>query len=125
MVLAATPGARYRFGSVTVGGLAATDGKATALRDAYGVKADDPVDADAIAAAQASLLTRITDSGYPFASVAQPEIVVDRASRSATLALTVIPGGARRFGRITANPGNHVFDAAHVASPMTPRRWST
>ncbi len=114
MVLAATPGALYRFGSVTVSGLASMDG-AAALRGAYRVKANDPVDADAIAAAQAGLLTRITDSGYPFAVVAQPEIVLDRASRSATLALAVTPGGARRFGRITANPDNHVFDADHVA----------
>ncbi|MGI4733315.1 MAG: autotransporter assembly complex protein TamA [Janthinobacterium lividum] len=114
VVLAADPGALYRLRGVTVAGLDAA-GKAATLRDAYRVKTDDPVDADAIAAAQASLATSIADSGFPFATVGRPDIVVDRASRSATLALAVTPGGERRFGRIVTNPDNHLFGADHVA----------
>jgi translocation and assembly module TamA len=115
VVLEADPGTVYRFRSVTVDGLARVDGKAAGLRDAFGVKADDPVNSDTIAAGEARLRTRIGEQGFPFATIADPEIVVDHATHSATLALAVAPGGERRFGRIVANADNHVFDANHIA----------
>ncbi|MCP3733902.1 autotransporter assembly complex protein TamA [Sphingomonas sp. RP10(2022)] len=114
VVLAAEPGTLYRFRDVTLGGIAAADGKAPALRDAFGVKADDPVNADAIVAGEARLKTQIGQAGFPFADVGESQIVVDRAAKTATLALAVAPGGARRFGQVVALPGNRVFDADHV-----------
>nr|WP_235528312.1 BamA/TamA family outer membrane protein [Sphingomonas sp. Leaf231] len=114
VVLAATPGALYRFAGVTLAGVEAAGTKAPLLRDAFGVKDADPVDADAIAAAEANLRTRVGEEGFPFARIGEPEVVVDRATQTATLALDVAPGNARRFGRITVNADNRVFDAAHV-----------
>ena len=114
VVLDAEPGALYRFTGVTIEGLAATDGKADALRSAFGVKPGDPVNADTIVAGQAALTTTIGKEGFPFASVGQPEIVVDHATRTATLDLSVKPGGERRFGQIVTQPGNRVFGADHV-----------
>ncbi len=115
VVLAAEPGALYRFAGVTLGGVAAADGKAQELRDAFGVKAQDPVNADAIVAGEARLKTRIGQEGFPFADVGESRIVVDHATRTATLDLAVAPGGERRFGQVVALPGNRVFDAHHVA----------
>jgi len=114
LVLAAEPGTLYRFKDVTLGGIAAADGKADTLRQAFGVKPDDPVNADAIVAGQAKLATTIGREGFPFADVGEPQIVVDHATKTATLDLAVAPGSARRFGKVVALPGNRVFDAHHV-----------
>ncbi|RDE05252.1 autotransporter assembly complex protein TamA [Sphingomonas aracearum] len=114
VTLTAEAGQLYRFGAVTVNGLAAAGDKAETLARAFGVKANDPVNSDAVAAGEANLDTAIGREGFPFARVGNPEIVVDRAARTATLALNVQPNGARRFGRIVTAPGNRVFDADHV-----------
>ena len=114
VVLTATPGALYRFAGVTVAGVEQAGDKAAPLRDAFAVKTGDAVDSDAVATADAQLRARAGELGFPFATIGEPEIVVDRAARTATLQLAVAPGSARRFGRITANAGNRVFDAAHV-----------
>lgn len=115
VVLAATPGPLYRLEGVTIAGVDAAGDKASALRDALGVKPGDPADADAIVTGEARLRERLGAEGFPFGTVAAPELVVDRAARTATLDLSIAPGGIRRFGRITTNAGNRVFDADHVA----------
>ena len=114
VVLAATPGALYRFEAVTLAGVAAAGDEADDLTRAFGVKAQDAVNADAVAAAEASLRAKAGEEGFPFADIGEPQVVVDRARQTATLSVAVAPGGQRRFGRITANADNRVFDAAHV-----------
>ena len=114
VVLVAEPGALYHFQAVSVAGLAAADGKTAALDQAFGIKPDDAVDADAIAAAAARLRTAVGRQGFPFAHVDDPEIVVDHATHTATLAMATALGGERRFGRIVTNAGNGVFGANHI-----------
>ncbi|WP_380786145.1 autotransporter assembly complex family protein [Sphingomonas sp. R86521] len=114
VVIEAVPGTLYRFKGVTIDGIAAAGDKAPGLASAFGVKADDPVNSDAIVAGDAKLTTQIGREGFPFATVGDPAIVVDHATRTATLDLSVQPGGARRFGQVVALPGNRVFDAHHV-----------
>ncbi|QNQ07567.1 autotransporter assembly complex protein TamA [Sphingomonas alpina] len=113
VTLDAEPGVQYKFGGVTLKGLAAAGDKSDGLRTAFGVKADDAVNSDAIAAGEANLRTQIGQKGFPFATVGEPEIVVDRSARTATLEIAVDPGGKRLFGRITSPP-NKVFDADHI-----------
>lgn len=115
VVLSATPGTLYTFKGVTIDGIAAAGDKAPGLAAAFGVKPEDPVNSDAIVAGQANLTTKISREGFPFAKVGDPAIVVDHATRTATLDLSVQPGGARKFGQIVALPGNRVFGADHVA----------
>jgi translocation and assembly module TamA len=115
VVLSAAPGTLYTFKGVTIDGLAAAGDKAPDLAAAFGVKPADPVNSDAIVAGQAKLTTQIGREGFPFAKVGDPAIVVDHATRTATLDLSVEPGGARKFGAIRALPGNRVFGADHVA----------
>lgn len=115
VVLAAEPGGLYRFTSVTLDGVAAAGDRAAALTDSFGVRAGDPVNADVVTAGQARLTAEIGREGFPFAKIGQPEVVVDRAARTATLALGVKPGGSRRFGDVVALPGNRVFGPDHVA----------
>ncbi len=114
VVIEAVPGTLYRFKGVTIDGIAAAGDKAPALAGAFGVKADDPVNSDAIVAGEAKLTSQIGREGFPFATVGDSAIVVDHATRTATLDLAVQPGGARRFGQVVALPGNRVFDAHHV-----------
>ncbi|CAN5440766.1 autotransporter assembly complex family protein [soil metagenome] len=114
VVLEAEPGTVYKFDSVTLAGLSGAGDKAPGLETAFGVKPGAPVDADAIAAGEAQLRSKIGNEGFPFAKVASPEIVVDHATHTATLDMAVAPGGAKRFGKITSNPHNRVFGAKHI-----------
>ena len=115
VLLETTPGALYRFASVTLAGIEGAGSKAGILAKDFGVDVGSAVDADAIVGGRAIVQARLGREGFPFASVGEPDIVVDHATRTATLTLAVTPGGARRFGRITTNPGNRVFGADHVA----------
>ena len=115
VVLDAEPGALYRFAGVTLAGVEAAGTKAAGLRDSFAVTAHDPVNADAVVAGEARLRAQVGRQGFPFAVVAEPQIVVDHAARTATLALDVQPGGEQRFGQVVAAPGNRVFGADHVA----------
>ena len=114
VVLAATSGARYRFSTVTLAGVTAAGGKAAGLTAAFGIAPGAPVDSDAIVAGEARIRTEIGKQGFPFATIGEPAIVVDRANHSATIAVSVDPGAAERFGHVVAAPGNRVFDADHV-----------
>ncbi|WP_374942449.1 autotransporter assembly complex family protein [Sphingomonas sp.] len=114
VVLDATPGTLYRFAGVTIDGIAAAGDKAAPLSEAFGVKEGAPVNADTIVGGQAALTTGLARQGFPFATVSEPEIVVDRAARTATLDVKVDPGASLRFGQVVAAPGNRVFDARHV-----------
>ncbi|WP_315764746.1 autotransporter assembly complex family protein [Sphingomonas sp. Y38-1Y] len=111
--LTAVPGDVYRFAGVTLEGVETAGGKADELRKAFAVEPKDPVNADTIAAAEANLRQRIGREGFPFAEVGEPRIVVDHATRTATLAVKVAPGEALRFGKITTRD-DRVFDGKHV-----------
>jgi translocation and assembly module TamA len=113
VALAAEPGDQYRFTGVEVRGLEGAPQQAQALRDAFGIRKDDPVDAAAVNAGTAALRQRIGQGGFPFAQVPDPEVVVDREARTATLVLSVDPGGASRYGRIIV-PEGALFSARHI-----------
>ena len=114
VVLEAEPGVLYKFQGVTVAGIEAAGDKAAALRDSFGVKAGDPVNADTVVAGETNLRNLISDHGFPFAVIGDPQIVVDRSAHTATLDMAVVPGGARRFGTVTMISGAKLFDAEHV-----------
>lgn len=113
VTLAATPGELYHFAEVQVRGLEGAPVQADALREAFGIKAQDPVDAAVVNAGTAAMRARIGQGGFPFAKVPDPEVVVDHESRTATLVLTVDPGGQRRYGRIVV-PDGAIFSAKHI-----------
>jgi len=114
VVLEAEPGVIYKFDSVRLAGLSGAGDKAPGLSEAFGVKPGASVDADVITAGEAQLRTAIGNEGFPFAKVDEPQIVIDHATHMATLDMTVAPGGAKRFGKITTNPRNRVFGAKHI-----------
>ncbi len=113
VTLAADPGALYRFADVTLAGVERAGTAGAALVTAFGVAPDSPVNSDTIAAAEDRLRIAAGESGFAFARIGEPQIVVDRATRTATLALSVDAGTQRRFGRIVMADAR-IFGPDHV-----------
>jgi translocation and assembly module TamA len=108
------PGPLYRFESVSVDGLAKAGEQAPKFEAAFGVSTDDAADADDVVAGVKALETQLQDGGFPFAKVNEPEVVVDHDRRSATLAMTVDPGGKRRFGALKIVSPDPPFSDKHL-----------
>ena len=113
--LIADAGTRYSYADVKITGLENLAAKADRLRSAFGVATRDPVVADAVIAGQSALLAQVKREGLPFAKIGNPEITVDHDSKTATLALAIIPGGERRFGQFVMIGNRAPFGAKHVA----------
>ncbi len=113
VMLEVEPGQLYRFAQVRTPGIAAAGSKAEELREAFPIAPDAPVQGDTVVAAQERLTQTIGREGFPFAKVDDPAIVVDHATRTASIDVAVTPGGERRFGRIVARP-NRIFDGDHA-----------
>lgn len=115
VTLVVVPGPLYRFSDIKIDGLDTTNVKGRELQSAFAVDANDPVDADDVKAAEATLTQVIASGGFPFAKIGAPEVVVDHDSRTATLAMTVETGGERAFDKILVTGNNPPFDAKHIA----------
>ena len=112
--LAAVPGAQYRFESVELPGLDAAAGdEAAGLREAFAVKAGDPVIAQKVIDAGVALQVKLGERGFATATVGEQDIVVDHEAQVARLVLPVTPGPVARFGQITVT-GQPPFSARHV-----------
>jgi translocation and assembly module TamA len=119
VTLEAEPGPLYRFTDVRLAGIEEAGADAAGLREAFGVAADDPVDAGKVAAGEAALRAELGRRGYAFAEVGQLDVAVDHQSRTATLVLPVDANGARQFGKIVVE-GRPLFTPAHL---QTIARW--
>jgi translocation and assembly module TamA len=108
------PGPLYRFSAVTLPGLEAAAGAdAEALRGAFGVAAQDPVNAMRVSEAEAALRAELGRRGFAFAQVGETQVIVDHDSRTATLVLPVEPAGTHRFGHVLVE-GRPLFSARHI-----------
>jgi translocation and assembly module TamA len=114
VVLAADPGTQYRFASVELPGLDAAGPDAARLRNAFPVKAGDPVVAADVIAAGLSLTTMLGEQGYAGARLGEQDVEVNHLTHLATLTLPVTPGPVARFGSIRVS-GRPPFSAGHVA----------
>jgi len=114
VVLAAEPGVQYRFASVELPGLdAAGADAATGLRNAFAIKAGDPVVAADVIAAGLALTTALGEQGYASAKLGEQDIAVNHQTHFATLVLPVDPGPVARFGAIRVS-GRPPFSSSHV-----------
>ena len=115
VLLTADAGEQYKFASVELPGLDAAGTDAKKLRDAFGVKAGDPVIAQDVIAAGAALTTALGEEGFAGAKVGEQDIEINHQTRLATLTLPVNPGPVARFGSIHVS-GKPPFSARHVAT---------
>ena len=115
VVLTAEPGQQYRFVSVDLPGLASAGPEAVKLRNAFGIKAGDPVIAADVIAAGRALMTALGQNGFAGAKLGEQQIEINHQTRFASLVLPVDPGPVARFGSIHVS-GNPPFSARHVAT---------
>lgn len=111
------PGARFRFGAVDLGDIAATGADEAALRQQFGIKTGDPLYTQAIVDGRARLDKALGDSGYAFASVGEPDLLVDHERDEGDLTVPVAPGGKYRFGAVNSDDpgylsGRHLAEIA-------------
>ncbi len=111
------PGTQYRFGAIDLGNLAAAGPDYPALRGAFEIVTGDPLLADKIVEERYDLDEALGESGYPFAAITEPELLVDHARQEGDLTMPVAPGGKYNFGTVTSNmpeflSGEHLADIA-------------
>lgn len=113
VVLTASPGACYRFGSITFNTppVEPADLIARNFVPAIG----EPIDAERVLAAEANLSVILPQYGYPFATVGQRDILLDPENDRGDYTLPVAPGPRSSFGDIVTS-GTTVFDADHIAT---------
>jgi translocation and assembly module TamA len=121
VVLTADPGQQYKFASVELPGLEAAGEDVVKLRDAFAVRAGDPVIAQDVIAGGLALTTALGQEGFAEAKVGEQQVQIDHQTHLATLTLPVNPGPVARFGAIHVS-GKPPFSARHVATIARFRR---
>ncbi|MFU7527698.1 autotransporter assembly complex protein TamA [Qipengyuania sp. ASV99] len=105
------PGSRFRFGTVDLGKLgmlAGADGND--LRSAFGIAPGDPLYADRIITGQTELRLALGESGYPFAKLGEPALLIDHAREEGDLTLIAEPGGKYQFARVVSSDPEFLSD---------------
>ena len=111
VVVTAVPGDRYKFGTITLAG--ADTVPPGIAREALPLKTGDPIIAAAVEGAEANVLLRLPEQGYPFAEIGLRDVLLDPETDIGDYTLPVTPGPRARFGGYTTE-GDLAFDAEHV-----------
>ena len=111
------PGARYHFGRVDLGDLPGTGSDFTALRSSFGIQTGDPLNNDGIVTARTGLDNALGESGYAFAKLGEPDLLVDHRREEGDLTVPLTTGGRYNFGPILSElpkflSGGHLEDIA-------------
>ena len=120
------PGERYSYGAIDLGNLAsAQDGPE--LRKAFEIAPGDFLQNDTVVAERADLDTALGETGYPFAAITDPELLIDHERRQGDLTMPVEPNGKYNFGEVVSNDpsflsNKHLGDIARFRSGETYQR---
>ena len=96
------PGERYKYGKIDLGNLtSAPDGEA--LRKAFEIYPGDYLQNDTIVTERADLDTALGETGYPFAAITDPELLIDHERREGDLTMPVEPNGKYVFGEVVSS----------------------
>jgi translocation and assembly module TamA len=99
------PGERYRFGAIDLGALS-TAPDAEELRAAFDIQSGDFLQSDKIVEEQLDLDIALGETGYPFAEIDGPQLLIDHAREEGDLTLPVEPNGKYVFGNVvSSDPG--------------------
>ncbi|MXP45167.1 BamA/TamA family outer membrane protein [Altererythrobacter sediminis] len=96
------PGPLFRFGAINLGELSQAP-DAGALRQAFEINTGDPLSSDAIVEEQIDLDVALGETGYPFAEINEPELLVDHARTEGDLTMIVLPKGKYVFGNVISD----------------------
>lgn len=98
------PGVRYSFGRIDLGALPTLrEPDASTLVAAFGIKTGDPLYADRIVDQELNLRVALGETGYPFAKVSDPELLINHAREQGDLTLDVQPKGKYVFGPVVSS----------------------
>jgi translocation and assembly module TamA len=111
VTITVAPGNRYNFGAIAVAG-PDTDPPGMA-RTFLPLEPGAPIRAVDVEAAEANVLLRLPQQGYPFPEIGLRDIVLDPPSSTGDYTLPVTPGPLARFGGFTTE-GDLAFGADHV-----------
>ncbi|QFT77040.1 autotransporter assembly complex family protein [Erythrobacter sp. THAF29] len=103
------PGERYRFAEIDLGRLD-TAPDYEALRAAFEIQPGDPLQSDRIIAEEADLRIALGETGYPFAEIDAPSLLIDHARQEGDLSLPVEPGGKYVFAGVTSEDPRFLSD---------------
>ncbi|WP_374409142.1 autotransporter assembly complex family protein [Pelagerythrobacter sp.] len=96
------PGPRYAFGAIDLARLSEARDY-DSLRAAFEIQPGDPLSSDAIVQEQFDLDLALGETGYPFAEIDEPELLIDHARAEGDLTLPVRPNGKYAFGEIVSS----------------------
>lgn len=96
------PGAQFKLARIDLGDVARAP-DTQALRAAFALQTGDPVNSDAIVAERTHLDLKLGETGYAFAAVGQPALVIDHPPQTGDLTLPVTTGGKYAFGHVTSS----------------------
>lgn len=111
------PGLRYTIGEVDLGNLAAAGNDYEKLRANFEVWPGDLISLDRIEKEQFDLDLALGESGFPFAAIEEPHLLVDHDRQEGDLTMPVEPGGQYNLGVVTSNlpdflSGEHLSEIA-------------
>ena len=108
------PGPRYTFGAIDLGALD-TAPDAGELRDSFGIQVGDYLQSDTIMRERFNLDRALGETGYPFAEIDEPELLIDHERVEGDLTLPVRPNGKYVFGGVVSNDEDFL-SSRHLAS---------
>ena len=120
------PGPRYTYGAIDLGELdAARD--AAALRSAFEIVTGDYLQSDVIVRERFDLDRALGETGYAFAEIGEPELLIDHARLEGDLTLPVRPNGKYVFGPVVSDDeaflsGRHLASIARFEAGETYQR---
>ncbi|MGE3396597.1 MAG: autotransporter assembly complex family protein [Sphingomonas sp.] len=112
VTITAAPGNRYNFGEIRIVGPAIVPPELA--RDALALQPGAPIVAADVESAEANVLLRLPQSGYPFAELGLRDIELDPETGLGAYTLPIEPGPRASFRRITIGGARPVFEADHV-----------
>lgn len=97
------PGPRYTYGAVDLAGLEATGADQPRLREAFDIAEGEGISSDDIVRERVDLTAELGETGYAFAKVGDPDLLVDHARREGDLTVPVTSGGKYEFGEVVSS----------------------
>ena len=111
VTITVAPGSRYNFGTISIAG-ADTEPPGMARRF-LPLETAHPIRAADVESAEANVLLRLPQEGYPFPELGLRDIVLDPETHIGDYSLPLNPGPRARFAGFTTE-GDLAFDANHV-----------
>jgi translocation and assembly module TamA len=110
-VIDVLPGTRYTFAEINID--APPVEPTNLISDNLALQVGEPIIAARVQGAEAQVAVTLPQTGYPFGTVGQRDILLDQETGDGVYTLPVAPGPRSVFGDIRTT-GNLAFDAEHV-----------